>query len=62
MNNISIIQILLYILIFIIGFIFAKIINRETEKKSKLFNECVQEIVENGNSKSEAVRYCNGGN
>ena len=30
-------------------------------KESKLFNQCVIEIVEEGSSNSEAVRYCNGG-
>ena len=32
------------------------------KKESKLFNSCVTEIIENGNTKAEAVRYCNGGN
>ena len=32
------------------------------KKESKLFNSCVTEIVENGSSNAEAVRYCNGGN
>ena len=32
------------------------------KKESKLFNSCVTEIIENGSSKSEAVRYCKGGN
>ncbi len=32
------------------------------KKESKLFNNCVTEIIEDGNSTSEAVRYCNGGN
>ena len=31
------------------------------KKESKLFNTCVSEIVENGSTKAEAVRYCNGG-
>ena len=31
-------------------------------KDSKLFNKCVTEIIEEGGSNSEAVRYCNGGN
>ena len=31
------------------------------KKESKLFNSCVTEIVENGSTNSEAVRYCNGG-
>ena len=32
------------------------------KKESKVFNNCVTEIVENGSSNAEAVRYCNGGN
>ncbi len=32
------------------------------KKESKVFNSCVTEIVENGNTNAEAVRYCNGGN
>ena len=32
------------------------------KKESKVFNSCVTEIVENGSTNSEAVRYCNGGN
>ncbi len=32
------------------------------KKESKSFNNCVTEIVENGSSNAEAVRYCNGGN
>ena len=32
------------------------------KKESRLFNKCVAEIVEDGGSNSEAVRYCNGGN
>ena len=32
------------------------------KKESKLFNECVNEIIEQGDSNFEAVRYCNGGN
>ena len=31
------------------------------KKESKVFNSCVAEIVENGNTNAEAVRYCNGG-
>jgi len=31
------------------------------KKESKLFNQCVTEVTENGRSSSEAVRYCNGG-
>ena len=31
------------------------------KKESKLFNSCVDEVVEKGNSNSKAVRYCNGG-
>ena len=29
------------------------------KKESKLFNKCVAEIVEDGGTNSEAVRYCN---
>ena len=32
------------------------------KKESKIFNTCVTEIIENGSTNSEAVRYCNGGN
>ena len=32
------------------------------KKESKLFNSCVIEIIEDGSTKAEAVRYCNGGN
>ena len=32
------------------------------KKESKFFNNCVAEIIEEGSSNSEAVRYCNGGN
>ena len=32
------------------------------KKESKLFNKCVTEIIEDGGTNSEAVRYCNGGN
>jgi len=32
------------------------------KKEAKVFNDCVTEIKENGNTNSEAVRYCNGGN
>ena len=32
------------------------------KKESKVFNSCVSEIVGNGSTNSEAVRYCNGGN
>ena len=32
------------------------------KKESKLFNKCVAEILEDGRTNSEAVRYCNGGN
>jgi len=31
------------------------------KNESKLFNKCVEEIVEDGGTNSEAVRYCNGG-
>ena len=32
------------------------------KKESKVFNSCVTEIIENGSTNAEAVRYCNGGN
>ena len=32
------------------------------KKESKLFNKCVAEIVQDGGSSAEAVRYCKGGN
>ena len=32
------------------------------KKESKLFNKCVAEIIEDGGTNYEAVRYCNGGN
>ena len=32
------------------------------KNESKLFNKCVTEIIKDGSSNSEAVRYCNGGN
>ena len=32
------------------------------KKESKLFNECVSEIIEDGGTNPEAVKYCNGGN
>ena len=32
------------------------------KKESKVFNSFVAEIVENGSTNAEAVRYCNGGN
>ena len=31
------------------------------KKESKTVNGCVEEIVGNGKSNAEAVRYCNGG-
>ena len=31
------------------------------KKESKFFNNCVAEIIEDGGTNSEAVRYCNGG-
>ena len=34
----------------------------EEKKDSKLFNKWVAEIIEDGATNSEAVRYCNGGN
>ena len=32
------------------------------KNESKVFNRCVAEIVKNGSTNAEAVRYCNGGN
>ena len=32
------------------------------KKESKVFNRCVTEIISNGSTNAEAVRYCNGGN
>ncbi len=32
------------------------------KKESNVFNSCVSEIVQNGSTNAEAVRYCNGGN
>lgn len=32
------------------------------KKEAKVFNSCVSEIVDNGSTNAEAVRYCNGGN
>ena len=31
------------------------------KQKSKMFNECVEEVQANGKSSSDAVRFCNGG-
>tara|TARA_Y100000589_G_C27051791_1_gene587630 strand:- start:791 stop:1024 length:234 start_codon:yes stop_codon:yes gene_type:complete len=31
------------------------------KKESKVFNECVEEIIESGAGKADAVRFCNGG-
>ena len=31
------------------------------KKESKLFNQCVEEIVSTGSGKADAVRFCNGG-
>tara|TARA_Y100001968_G_scaffold291380_1_gene295738 strand:- start:7 stop:240 length:234 start_codon:yes stop_codon:yes gene_type:complete len=31
------------------------------KKESKHFNNCVTEVIEKGNTRPEAVRYCNGG-
>ena len=31
------------------------------KQESKLFNGCVEAVVAEGSSQSEAVRYCNGG-
>ena len=32
------------------------------KKESKAFNNCVAEIIKNGSTNADAVRYCNGGN
>ena len=32
------------------------------KKEADIFNNCVTEIVDDGNTNAEAVRYCNGGN
>ena len=32
------------------------------KKESMVFNKCVAEIIEDGGTNSEDVRYCNGGN
>ena len=32
------------------------------KKESKLFSNCVSEIIEKGSTNAEAVRYCSGGN
>ena len=32
------------------------------KKESEVFNSCVTEVIENGSTNAEAVRYCNGGN
>ena len=32
------------------------------KKESKAFNSCITEVIENGSTNAEAVRYCNGGN
>ena len=32
------------------------------KQESKLFNKCVEEIIQDGGTNSAAVRYCNGGN
>jgi len=31
------------------------------KEESKLFNKCVTQVLKQGSSNSEAVRYCNGG-
>ena len=31
------------------------------KQESKLFNKCVSEIIAEGSTNSEAVRFCNGG-
>ena len=32
------------------------------KKEAKVFNDCVEEIQATGQSSSQAIRYCNGGN
>jgi len=32
------------------------------KQESKLFNGCVEEVVAEGKTNAQAVRYCNGGN
>ena len=32
------------------------------KKEAKVFNKCVNEVLDKNVSKAEAVRYCNGGN
>jgi len=32
------------------------------KQQSKLFNGCVEEVVAEGKTNAQAVRYCNGGN
>ena len=36
--------------------------SKSLKKESKAFNSCISEIVENGSTNAQAVRYCNGGN
>ncbi len=31
------------------------------KKESKLFNSCVEEMIDSGAGKADAVRFCNGG-
>ena len=31
------------------------------KKESKVFNQCVEEMIESGSGKADAVRFCNGG-
>ncbi len=31
------------------------------KKEAKVFNECVNEMVDSGSGKADAVRFCNGG-
>tara|TARA_B100000700_G_scaffold157975_1_gene175247 strand:+ start:398 stop:637 length:240 start_codon:yes stop_codon:yes gene_type:complete len=31
-------------------------------EEARLFNECVEELIDSGSSASSAVRFCNGGN
>ena len=31
------------------------------KKEAKVFNECVDEMIDSGSGKADAVRFCNGG-
>ena len=31
------------------------------KKESKVFNDCVEEMIDSGSGKADAVRFCNGG-